>query len=114
VRRWIAGRSIRAKFRRHQALIAASIPDLNDLPWAKFRKAEAPKRFHVDENVLRSRAPREKAEALQAVEPLYHRTLPITFGRNMDMGPLWELRRMYSRAFVHLYYAKSLKAPVAP
>jgi hypothetical protein len=79
------------QFRSHATLLAHAPSHLDDLLWPKLGKTEPANGFHVNENVGCSFTAGQEAEASDAVEPLHHRTLPITLGRHDDVGSLRQL-----------------------
>lgn len=86
--------------------------NVNDLPRTQFRKTEAAKRFHVNEDIFRSFASGQETETLDPVEPFYHGPFPVAFRRHSDMRALRKLGRMHCGAFVHSENAEGLQAAI--
>ncbi len=90
------GSGFRTDFRRHHALGAGPEADQHVLAGPQLGQAEAPQRFHVDEDVRRALAAGQEAEAAQPVEPLDLRPLeaagrrsPLTWVRGGNICAGW-------------------------
>ena len=62
----------RTNLGRHQTFVARAKPDKDRVARLQLGNAETTQRLHVDEDILRTLATREEAEAANAVEPLHN------------------------------------------
>jgi hypothetical protein len=87
--------------------------NLDDLSGPQFGETEPTQRLHMDENIFRALAARQKAEALDPVEPFDHGRLPVAFRDHRDMRALGQLRWMNGRALIHAQDAEGLQSAIA-
>jgi hypothetical protein len=89
------------KLGRHKTISSSAISHEDSLAWLEFGEAPSAERLHMHEYVGCLGATREKAKPAQPIEPLHHRSFPITLCRDDNMGALRQLRWTNCRRIVH-------------
>src|SRR5262249_24756549 len=102
--------AVRTDLRRHHALGARAKSYQNGLARPPVGDAVAPERLHVDEDIRRAFAEREKTESGQPVEPLYDGALEPACWDHRHMGPRRRhLRRMDRGRLIHGEHTEGLQ-----
>ena len=88
------------EFCRDETVWSFAVAHQHRLVRPELGEAAAPKRFHMDKNIGRLRTGK-KAKPVQSIEPFYHRSFPVAFWSDNDMGAMRQLRRMDGHRIVH-------------